>query len=369
MRKVWIYFVLVALFVLYSYVLVDPNFTPVSIGLWSVFRNFMVQIGYYQRAFSFMLYAVLVLLLFIYQAYLLRQEKISAFKIACGVGVLSLFAFSFLSHDLFNYLFDAKIVTHYHQNPYVYPAWSFVNDPDLRFMHWVQRTYPYGPTFLLLTIIPSFLSFGKFILSLLFFKILWAGMYICSVFVLEKNSKKAALFFATSPLIIVEGLINNHNDFIAVALAIWALYFINKKGKSFLSYGLFLVSIGIKYTSFPFVVLLTKWKYRVALATLGFAATLWYSYTHVGIQPWYFLNLWILTPFIVPYFLELTILSFFLLYSYYPYIALGGWDTQDEVFLKERIIAIGVVIALVLLTRKIIPMINSKQPAIKKRSS
>jgi len=74
-------------------------------------------------------------------------------SILIGVGLL--FSYPFLSHDLFNYLFDAKIVTFYHQNPYILKALDFPSDPWLRFMHWTHRTYPYGPSFLFLTLVPS----------------------------------------------------------------------------------------------------------------------------------------------------------------------------------------------------------------------
>ena len=306
----------------------------------------MVQLGYYQRNWSFIIYVVLVILLFLFQWYFLSKKQFSVLKLAVGISCITLFAFPFLSHDFFNYLFDAKIVTHYHQNPYQFAAWHFTGDPDLRFMHWVQRTYPYGPVFLALTIIPSFLAFGKFILSFMFFKLLWAGCFVFSAKVLQKVNKKAALFFVTSPLIIIEGLVNNHNDLIAVTLAIFALYFVVKKKNTIGQIIFFLLSIGIKYTSTPFAFLITRWRYAILVVVLGFIATLWYSYTHVGIQQWYFLNLWILMPFLVAYFAELSILSMFLLGSYYPYIVLGGWDSPDKVILKEQIIFIGLAVTL-----------------------
>lgn len=368
MKKIGLYFVLIFLLSVYSFVLVDPNFTPFSSVVWSVFRNFMVQIGYYQRIWSFVLYSILIIALFVFQYFLMKQ-KVSPVRVALGVGILTLCAYPFLSHDFFNYLFDAKIVSYYHQNPYIRAAWDFPADPDLRFMHWVQRTYPYGPVFLVLTVIPSFVSFGKFIISFVLFKALWSFMYVAATAALTRVNKKVALFFATSPLIIVEGLINGHNDLIAVTFGLMALYGAVQKKNVLLSYGLFAASVGIKFTAAPFVFLLTKWRYAVPVVMVGFVATLAYSYTKVGIQPWYFLNLLILLPFALAYMFEFSVLSLFLLFSYYPYIVLGGWDTQDKVLLKERIIFAGVLIFTILLARKMIPKIQSKQPTINTRSS
>jgi len=349
-----LYFVLLGLFSVYSYALVDPNYTPITSQIWEWFRNIMVQLGYYQRTWSFVIYVLLTSGLFVFQWLVLKQHKVSVIKLAIGVSLLTLVAYPFLSHDFFNYLFDAKIITHYHQSPYKFAAWDFTGDPDLRFMHWVQRTYPYGPVFLALTVIPSFLSFGKFLLSFLFFKILWSILFVLSGAILEKVNKKAALFYITSPLIIVEGLINSHNDLIGVSLAMFALYYVVKK-KSIISQGLFfLLSIGIKYTTAPFAFLMVKHKYTTPLIIAGFIATLCYSYTKVGIQQWYFLNLFILLPFLMPYLLELSVLSGFLLASYYPYIVLGGWDTSEKVILKEQIIFLGIAVTVaIFIFRKI----------------
>lgn len=342
-----LYGLVVFFFSIYSFALVDPNFTPITSPVWELFRNIMVQLGYYQRFWSFVIYFVLVILMFIFQWYLMKRKQSSPLILAGMIGGITLLAFPFLSHDFFNYLFDAKIITYYHQNPYLYPAMHFAPDPDLRFMHWVQRTYPYGPVFLLLTTFASFFSFGKFILSFILFKILWVSLYVIAVKVLININKKAALFFATSPLIIIEGLVNAHNDLIAVSLGIIALYFIHKKRNTIIA-GLMLVfSAGIKFTSLPFVILLTKWRYSVLLAFIGFLATLAYGYTKVGIQQWYFLNLWILVPFLLPFFTELSTLSFFLLLSYYPYVVLGGWDTPDKVHLKELLIFVGMGLAFI----------------------
>jgi hypothetical protein len=46
-----------------------------------------------------------------------------------------LFSYPALSHDFFSYIFDAKIATQYHANPYTTTPQHFSQDPDLRFMH------------------------------------------------------------------------------------------------------------------------------------------------------------------------------------------------------------------------------------------
>jgi hypothetical protein len=349
-----LYGLVLGLLTVYSYALVDPNYTPVTSPVWEVFRNIMIQLGYYQRNWSFIIYIILIGLLFIFQWLFLRTKQVSIVHMAFGIFLCTLLAFPFLSHDFFNYLFDAKIITHYHQSPYQFAAWHFTGDPDLRFMHWVQRTYPYGPVFLALTVIPSFLAIGKFMLSFIFFKVMWGIFFVLSAVILEKTNRKAAVFYITSPLMIVEGLINSHNDLIAVSCALIALYYVSKRKHVIFQAIFFLLSIGIKYTSTPFVFLITRWKYAAPVVMVGFIATLWYSYSHVGIQQWYFLNIMILLPFLVQYIIELSVLSIFLLVSYYPYIVLGGWDNPEKVVMKEQIIFAGIVITILIFIMRLL---------------
>ncbi|MFS8160257.1 MAG: hypothetical protein ACMG6E_08635, partial [Candidatus Roizmanbacteria bacterium] len=105
------------------------------------------------------------------------------------MGLFSIVMYPLLSKDFFNYLFDAKILTFYHQNPYLHKALDYPLDPWLRFMNWTHRVYPYGPAFLPITLIPSFLSFGKLIINFALFKALFALAYIHSTYLLTKMDR------------------------------------------------------------------------------------------------------------------------------------------------------------------------------------
>ena len=250
----------------YSYALVDPNLTLLNHPFWESFRNQMVVLGYHQRAWSFAIFIILLILLFFFHYWFTKQKKSNPITLSLIIIICLLVAYPFFSHDFFNYLFDAKIFTIYGQNPYLHRALDFPNDPWLRFMHWTHRTYPYGPVFLGITIIPSFLSFGKLILAFVFFKLSFAFFYFLAVFSLNRINRRLAVFFATSPLVIIEGLVNNHNDLIAVSLALLAVYFVLKKKKSWLALVFFLMSAGIKYITLVFLPLLSKSKKSVYLS-------------------------------------------------------------------------------------------------------
>src|SRR6185369_13728901 len=139
------------------------------------------------------------------------KSKNILFLILITAGIL-IFSYNAFSYDLFNYIFYAKIITHYHQNPYLHKALDFPGDPMLAFMQWTHRTYPYGPLWLGLTIPISFAGLNFFPLTFFLFKSLAAVYYLGSSFLIWKISKKILpeyqyfnlVLFALNPLVIIE---------------------------------------------------------------------------------------------------------------------------------------------------------------------
>src|SRR3989344_8477777 len=114
-----LYFVVVLLFSIYSYSLVDLNLTLFNNNLWNNFRGFIIQIGYFNRGLSTTIFLSGIIIL--YCLYLLvKKIKPDPIKLALVIGLVSLIAYPFLSHDFFNYMFDAKILTFYRKNPYLF---------------------------------------------------------------------------------------------------------------------------------------------------------------------------------------------------------------------------------------------------------
>lgn len=333
-----LYAVILFILSVYSFALVDPNLTLISHPLWVVFREWAVNLGYYQRGLSFGIYLGLVIVLFILNYFFSTKYKnYNPVKIAILTAVILLFSYPFLSHDFFNYLFDAKIVTFYHQNPYLKRALDFPADQWVRFMHWTHRTYPYGPIFLLITLVPSFLSLGKFFLAYTFFKLTFIIFYLLAVYFLNKMNKKWAIILATHPLIIMEGLVSSHNDLIALSLAVIGIYFFFNK-KNLWARILLVLSFGIKYVTLPLIFLAKRNKIINYLALFALVVVVLYMRTKMEIQPWYFLPFFAFLPFFEELIVSFNIFFAGLLFSYYPYIFLGGWDTTYKVILKNNII-------------------------------
>ncbi len=341
------YGITLVLLALYSFSLLDPNLTVINTDLWTQFRNIMVEFGYYHRTESTFVYLALIGTLTYFHLYFLRNaKKFSVMRLAAITAGLLLFSYPFLSHDLFNYMFDAKILTFYHQNPYLHKATDFADAHELRFMHWTHRSYPYGPTFLPLTLIPSFLGLGKFSASFLAFKIFFAAFYLLGVRALNKMNVQWAMFFATQPLVLIEGLMNNHNDLVAVSLGLVGVQLLWSK-KELLGRIFFLLSGGIKYITLPLLLVQKSQKSIYTRFSFGTILTLLLYLSIIQeVQPWYFLSLLPFIPYAYELMERLQIFFFGLLLSYYPFVLYGSWGDPYNVVLKHRVIILFAMINL-----------------------
>ena len=297
-----------------------------------------VYIGYHQRQISLVIYVFIIIALFGFHfLFVKHSNKLNPLKLAFIIAAILMFSYPFLSHDFFNYLFDAKILTYYGQNPYFFKPSDFPADPWLRFMHWTHRTYPYGPVFLILTLPFSYIAVGKLILNYIFFKLLFVFSYLCGVYFFSKLNRRWAVIFATHPLVIIEGLVNAHNDLIAVSLAIAGIYFLERKA-GILSKIFMLLSGGIKYLTLPLLLLSkdNKWLNTVIFGGVMFAV--FYVSLLGDIQPWYFLVVFAFLPYFEEFVHKLNIFMFGLLFSYFPFIRYGEWLKFANFQLKNIII-------------------------------
>lgn len=334
--------VLISLFV-YSYALVDPNLTLINNQIWVGFRDTMVQFGYYQRQDSWHVYVALIVALFAFHFLFVKNfKKYNPLLLGGIIGAILLMAYPLLSHDLFNYIFDAKIFTFYKENPYTHMPSDYEPDEWLRFMQWTHRTYPYGPTYLIFSYIPSFLGFGKFILNFFFFKLASVLSYIAGIYFISKFDKKAAIVFATHPLVLIEGLVSAHNDLIGVSFAIAGMYYVSKDN-NILGRILLLFSGGIKYLTAPLILFQKKNKLINLLIFLVAVSLVLYLSIMKDLQSWYFLTLFAFLPLYKNLVSFLQILFIGLLLSYYPYITTGFWYHDPKVYIVLTAAVLNVV--------------------------
>lgn len=338
----------------YSFTQIDLGLTLSQVSIWQIAEKFFKNIGYFQRPFSSSLFIGIVLTLFIFYSLLLHRvykNKISKkaiwFLIIATTLILT-FSYNAFSYDLFNYMFDAKIVAYYNQNPYFHKALDFPGDPMLSFMHWTHRFFPYGPVWLGLTVPISFVGLQYFLPTFFLFKALISISFLGTAFFIGKILKKISLnneifgvaFFALNPLVIIEGLVSAHNDIVMMFFATWALYLLMNT-KYTRSIMVFILSIGVKFaTAFilPFYILIlflqrkgkaVNWQFLfTAMSAIMVIPVILASY-RTNFQPWYLLNI---LPFAALVsrkyyiFIPSFIFSLFTVFEYLPFLYLGNWD-------------------------------------------
>lgn len=357
----------VALF-FYSFTQVDLSLTLSRASFFQEIQKSFQYIGYFARPLSTYLFIGIILFLYFFYTVLFIKIKQFTMKQIWGIilfsAILLGFSYNALSYDLFNYIFDAKIVTHYQQNPYEHKALDYSGDPMLSFMRWTHRVYPYGPVWLAITIPLSYLGFNYFLLTFFIFKVLMVTCFLGTVWFLGKILQKinpqyeklGILFFALNPFVLIESVVSAHNDIVMLFFMSIGMYLLVQK-KYFLSIILIVLSYGIKFASAEIptsvhlliIVLLCvgffifskiqkklSWEVWFLLAGACMVIPIVLASLRTNFQPWYILSL---LPFValvsqkmfvrVPF----IIISLFALFEYVPYLYLGNWDAPVPTYL------------------------------------
>lgn len=350
------------------------SFTQVDLGL-TFSRNAFLRdivsafqhIGYFERVLSSQLFVTIVLALttlYCSSLFLATRKKIHkkfVWTVILAATVILTFSYNAFSYDLFNYIFDAKIITHYQSNPYLHKALDYPADPMLSFMHWTHRVYPYGPVWLGLTVPLSFIGLQIFFLTFFLFKLLMTACFIGTVWAVGKILQKLSperelfglIFFGLNPLVLIESLVSAHIDVVMMFFAVFAFYLLLSQ-KYFNSYVFLALSIGTKFLTgvllpvFTFIHIMQRKKKNysweqvlhitVILLLLGVILE---SHQSGNFQPWYLLaplsfavlianRYWIIIPTII--------ISTISLFIYVPYLYLGNYDPPVPEILSQIII-------------------------------
>lgn len=354
---------------LYSYTQVDLSLTLSRASFVKNIETAFQYIGWFNRPLSTYIYSGVVLLLFV--SYFLVAQQVAKKKISRKIvwtiilSVTAILAFSYnaFSYDLFNYIFDAKIITHYHQNPYLFKALDFPGDPMLSFMRWTHRTYPYGPFWLALTVPFSFIGNQVFFLTFVLFKAAIAGSFLLSCYFIEKigrlfkkeDSLIPLVLFALNPLVLIECLVSSHNDIVMMLFAIVGVYLLFQQRKVF-SFVSILLSFLLKFATG--ILLLTHLLFLknknkeqfFLISTLLMIIPVAGAAYRTNFQPWYLL-------FVIPFavflykksyaMIPLFVMTFVSSIYYIPFLYTGNWDAPIPYILNGGVI-IGIVLSVIL---------------------
>jgi len=326
------------LLLVYSFSQVDLNLTLSPHPLYQSFQKNLTTLGYFHRPLSTSIYISILLLITACYLLLARMAKKMSAKqtwlLIILATIILLPSYPAFSHDIFNNIFDARIVTKYGLSPWHYKALDFPADTWIRFMRWTHRPSVYPPIWIGLSLIPSFVGIGKFILTLGLFKVMAALAYLGSAKLIYKISQKlnqnpslALSLYAFNPLVIVESIVNAHMETTMTFFALLSFYLFLTH-KKFLSWVFYLTAIGIKFMTFYLAPVLVKGKkYLPHAVTLGTITTLafiiWY-----GFQPWYILWTLPFAIFLKKSFLKTLIISMSLaaLFWNIPLILFGDFN-------------------------------------------
>ena len=337
------------LLVVYSFTRQDLNLT------WYNQLTVPLQtLGWHQRPLATAIFIVLSLLFIAGYIYCLRKHSTPGWNVLFLIAFMGIFAYPMFSYDLFNNIFNAKMILIYHANPYLQTAIEFSQDPMLRFMQNVHMPAPYAYGWTIASLLPGLVWFtGKFTLTFwamkTFIAVFWLGqLWILKKLVTRLFPQEPWRFwlFALNPLVLVETLINGHNDVMMMFLALLAYWFSLHYAK-FKAFIFLLLSISIKYVT---VVLLPIFYLqgpslqgkRTDISSLGSLALLAVMFTRPDqLHSWYLIWAFSFAILAKPKWLVslFTALTFGALLRYAPYIYFGHWD--PPVYFLRNLIWVG----------------------------
>jgi len=286
-------------------------------------------------------YLLLLIALFGLQILLLFTKRLKFLSVknlflAAGVGTFFFsLAYPFLSRDLFTYLFSAKMVLFYRVNPFVVPPMNFFStDLWVGFAHNIEFPYAYGPASLIYSLVPMlFFSGRRFILNFFGYKLMNAVVFYLTGFLIYKlnnKDKRVFSFWFFNPLLVVELLINTHNDLLMIGLFVVAVYYLTKGGqiKAWLA---FVASVLTKYASviaLP-VMFLGKKNKPLYFKILSFVAIVLLLVQKLrNVQIWYYTWLYMFLPFAklkIQSWVLISMIGMLFLIHYYPFVKWGFW--------------------------------------------
>ena len=331
------------LFFVFSFFWIDYGLFLMLADSHPFFNHFQWLVSYRDahRVLLANVYLLLIIILFVIQIFLLFAKKLkflstkNLFLTALFSSLVFSFAYPFLSKDLFTYLFSAKMIWTYHANPFVVPPMNFLStDLWAGLAHNIEFPYAYGPVSLIYSLIPMVLFSGRrFILNFLGYKLLNAAVfYLTGVlfYRLTDKDKRIFSFWFFNPLLLVELLMNAHNDLLMIGLFVVALYYLYKGGK-LKAWLAFIASVLTKYFSaiaLPIMFLGKKNKpLSFKILSLGSIILLLVQKMRY-LQIWYYTWLYMFLPLAklkIKSWLLIDLIGLLLLTHYYSFVKWGFW--------------------------------------------
>jgi len=359
-KKFWLiyagYWCLFLGYSIFSYSLTAPNLVLSTNPDYWQWQTWMWQTFFNNRQLLTITYSLILTGLFLGYGLLIylfatNQQRFNFKQLIVAVLFLVLpliFSNNALSYDVFNYIFNAKMVAVYHANPHVQTALEFSTDTWTRFMHNTHTPAPYGYGWTALSMIPYAFGLGKFITTWVSFRLfsllsLFLLMLIYQRYVKKINLQLFMVLF--NPLLLIEVVSNSHNDLWMMVPAIVSLMLVSRQPQKIgWSLVLLLFSISIKFAT---LILLPIWLGLVFYHRQSFFSNLLSNYWPLMasvlmfipllstrsqlFHPWYLIWALVWLPFIKSSHTWINLILIFSassLFRYLPYLYYGQHTTQ-----------------------------------------
>ncbi len=183
----------------------------------------------------------------------------------------------FTSTDIFYYMATGRSEAKYGVNPYYTSVAQLMQNEEykeeastdeiLKKMPqvWKKTTIVYGPVWPLICKILSMISMGNLSFSLFIYKLFNLTLHLLNCYLIYKISNKKkifALIYGLNPMVLLEGIVNVHNDMLSIFFILAALFFFIKKKKIVPAIILLSVATAVKYYAILLVPFLVIYYYR-----------------------------------------------------------------------------------------------------------
>lgn len=166
--------------------------------------------------------------------------------------------------DLYGYVARGYLSVHYHENPMITAASHLPGGYSVD-----RPASPYGPGWLLIAALFSWLSGENLLLNMLLFKAIAAISIIVALALVDALARRLyperrlriAVLFGWSPLLFFESAGNGHNDIVMI-VCVLAAFALMQRGRSQAAFGFLVVGAVIKYVSAVFVPLWLVYELR-----------------------------------------------------------------------------------------------------------
>jgi hypothetical protein len=225
-----VFFAVTAVLGVFSYGFIDPNFVLSAHVMFPRIQD---------RPEAAIIFLVIILVLFAAYLYFLKFPP--KFTVIAGAALILVLSYPALTYDVFNYIATAKVTYLYRENPYIVMPTEIPNEPNLAFTRAANKTALYGPVWIALSAFPHYAGMGNVWRTFIAFKALNAVFYFGFCYLIYRVTKKMTnvIFFAANPLVLIEVLMNGHNDIYMMLAAIGGLLLWQQNRKI---YGFFLLA-------------------------------------------------------------------------------------------------------------------------------